>query len=59
MPSKNLLFGIGGIPRSTKGKSSVSEIERVRELSLDCMELEFVQGVRMGEKGARDVLELH
>lgn len=59
MPSKNILFGTGGISRSTKGKSSVSEIERVRELSLDCMELEFVQGVRMGEKGARDVLELH
>lgn len=58
MPSKNILFGTGGIPRSTKGKSSVSGIERVRELSLDCMELEFVQGVRMGEKGARDVLEV-
>lgn len=58
MPSKNILFGTGGISRSTKGKSSVSEIERVRELSLDCMELEFVQGVRMGEKGARDVLEV-
>ena len=58
MPSKNLLFGTGGIPRSTKGKSSFSGIERIRELSLDCMELEFVQGVRMGEKGARDVLEV-
>jgi len=58
MPSKNILFGTGGISRSTKGKSSVSEIERVRELSLDCMELEFVQGVRMGEKGARDVLKV-
>lgn len=58
MPSKNILFGTGGIPRSTKGKSSVSGIEQVRELSLDCMELEFVQGVRMGEKGARDVLEV-
>lgn len=58
MPSKNLLFGTGGIPRSTKGKSSVSGIERIRELSLDCMELEFVQGVRMGEKGARDILKV-
>ena len=58
MPSKNILFGTGGISRSTKGKSSVSGIKRIRELSLDCMELEFVQGVRMGEKGARDVLEV-
>jgi len=57
MASKNLLFGTGGIPRSTKGKSSISGIERVRELSLDCMELEFVQGVRMGEEGARNVLK--
>ena len=40
-----------------KEQSSISGIERIRELSLDCMELEFVQGVRMGEKGARNVLE--
>jgi len=57
MTSKNLLFGTGGIPRSTKGQSSILGIERIRELSLDCMELEFVQGVRMGEKGAQNVLE--
>ncbi len=57
MPSKYLLFGTGGIPRSTTGTSSVSGIKRIRELDLDCMELEFVQGVRMGEKGAKNVLE--
>ncbi len=57
MPSKQLLFGTGGIPRSTKGTSSISGIKRIRELGLDCMELEFVQGVRMGEKGAKNVLE--
>jgi deoxyribonuclease IV len=57
MPSRILLFGTGGIPRSTKGQSSISGIERIRELGLDCMELEFVQGVRMGEKGAQNVLE--
>lgn len=57
MISKNLLFGTGGTPRSTKGQSSISGIKRIRELSLDCMELEFVQGVRMGEKGAKNVLE--
>lgn len=52
-----LLFGTGGIPRSTKGKTSISGIERIKELTLDCMELEFVQGVRMGEKGAANVFE--
>lgn len=57
MPSKDLLFGTGGTPRSTKGQSSVSGIKRIRELGLDCMELEFVQGVRMSEKGAKNVLE--
>ena len=57
MPVKDLLFGTGGIPRSTKGTSSISGIKRIRELGLDCMELEFVQGVRMGEKGSKHVLE--
>jgi len=57
MPSKDLLFGTAGIPRSSKGTGSISGIKRIRELGLDCMELEFVQGVRMSEKGAKNVLE--
>jgi endonuclease IV len=57
MPPKKLLFGTAGIPESTKGNNSISGIERVRELNLDCMELEFVQGIRMSEKGARNVME--
>lgn len=57
MPSKHMLFGTGGIPRSTKGTSSISGIKRIRELGLDCIELEFVQGVRMSEKGAKNALE--
>lgn len=57
MSSKQLLFGTGGIPRSTKGTSSILGIKRIRELGLDCMELEFVQGVRMSENGAKNVLE--
>jgi len=57
MLSEKLLFGTAGVPRSTKASSSTAGIERVRELGLDCMELEFVQGVRMSEKGAGNVLE--
>jgi deoxyribonuclease IV len=57
MASKKLLFGTAGIPRSAKGNNSIAGIERLRELDLDCMELEFVQGVRMGETGAGNVLE--
>ncbi|MDV0446027.1 endonuclease 4 [Methanimicrococcus sp. At1] len=50
-----LLFGTAGVPVSSKGRSTVDGIARVRELGLDCMELEFVQGVRMGEKTAEEV----
>jgi deoxyribonuclease-4 len=57
MSSEKLIFGTAGVPRSTKSSNSIAGIERVRELELDCMELEFVQGVRMSEKGAENVLE--
>ncbi len=52
-----LLFGTGGTPHSAKTKSTISGIERIAELGLGCMEIEFVQGVRMGEAGARQVAE--
>ncbi|WNY24477.1 endonuclease 4 [Methanimicrococcus hongohii] len=50
-----LLFGTAGVPISSKKRSTVDGIARVRELGLDCMELEFVQGVKMGEKTAEEV----
>ena len=50
-----LLFGTAGVPVSSKGRSTIEGLSRVRELGLDCMELEFVQGVRMGEKTAEEV----
>ncbi len=52
-----LLFGTGGTPHSAKSSSSIDGITRLAELGLGCMELEFVQGVRMGEAGARLVAE--
>jgi len=55
---ENLLFGTAGTPLSSKGNDSISGIERVHELGLDCMELEFVRGVKMGEKTARSVREV-
>jgi len=51
----DLLFGPAGVPRSAKERSTESGIQRVAELGLTCMELEFVQGVRMGEKAALSV----
>ncbi|HEY78181.1 MAG TPA: TIM barrel protein [Dehalococcoidia bacterium] len=52
-----LLFGTAGAPHSSKTPTTVDGIIRVAELGLDCMEIEFVQGVRMGEAGARLVAE--
>jgi deoxyribonuclease-4 len=50
-----LLFGTAGTPLSTKDKSSVGGVRRIRELGLGCMEVEFVRGVRMGEGAAGEV----
>ncbi len=52
-----LLFGTGGIPHSSKTRSTLDGIRRIAELGLGCMEIEFVQGVKMGEAGARLVAE--
>jgi deoxyribonuclease-4 len=50
-----LLFGTGGTPHSAKTRSTVDGIRRIAELGLDCLEIEFVQGVKMGEASAREV----
>lgn len=52
---KQLLFGTAGAPLSSKKKGSIDGIKRVRELGLDCMELEFVRGVRMKEETATNI----
>ncbi len=52
-----LLFGTGGTPHSVKTASTIDGIKRIAELGLGCMEIEFVQGVKMGEAGARLVAE--
>lgn len=52
-----LFFGTGGTPHSSRTKSTIDGIKRIAELGLGCMEIEFVQGVKMGEAGARLVRE--
>jgi deoxyribonuclease-4 len=52
-----LLFGTGGTPHSSRTPSTIDGIKRIAELGLGCMEIEFVQGVKMGEAGARLVAE--
>jgi len=50
-----LIFGTAGVPNSAKQRSTVSGIERLNELGLGCLELEFVRGVKMGEAAAYEV----
>jgi len=53
-----LLFGTGGVPLSAASRSTEAGIERIAELGLDCMEVEFVQGVKMSPEVAVTVGEL-
>ncbi len=53
-----LLFGSAGVPRSVKNRSTDRGIRRIAELGLDCMELEFVRGIKMGESAARNIGKL-
>ncbi len=55
-----LLFGTAGIPLSAKGGGVPDGVEEIKRLGLDCMEVEFVHGVRMKKETAglvRDVSE--
>jgi len=52
---ERLLFGTGGTPHSARTRSTQSGIERIAELGLGCMEVEFVRGVKMGEQTAIQV----
>jgi deoxyribonuclease-4 len=53
-----LLFGTGGVPLSAESRSTEAGIERIAELGLGCMEVEFVQGVKMSSEVAVSVGEL-
>ena len=53
-----LLFGTGGVPLSAKSRSTEAGIERIAELGLGCMEVEFVQGVKMTPEVAASMGQL-
>jgi deoxyribonuclease-4 len=55
--SKRLLFGTAGVPLSTPALSTLAAIEYVKKLGLDCLEVEFVKGVKMGSDTAREIKE--
>ena len=54
----SLLFGTAGVPRSSPKKSTIEGLKHLKSLGLDCMELEFVQGVRMKPELARKVKKI-
>jgi deoxyribonuclease-4 len=53
-----MLFGTAGTPITAKERSTEAGIECVAELGLECMEVEFVYGVKMSEKAALSIGEL-
>jgi len=54
MPKK-LLFGTAGIPFSTKNRSTENGIKKIKELNLECMELEFVHSVNITKERCPEV----
>jgi len=56
--NNTLLFGTGGTPHSSKSESTAHGIERIAELGLGCMEVEFVYGANMNQAMARKVGEI-
>lgn len=55
---EKLLFGTAGVPVSAKKKTTEGGIERIHQLKLECMEIEFVKGVKMSEEKAKKVREV-
>ena len=53
--SRRLLFGTAGVPLSTPASSTLAAIDHVKKLGLDCLEVEFVKGTRMGNDTAREI----
>lgn len=53
-----LYFSVAGVPASSPKPETLSGLTRIKELGLDGMELEFVNGVRMQEKKAQEVKDL-
>jgi deoxyribonuclease-4 len=53
-----LQFGTAGIPISSPSRDSISGVKQVKELGLNCMEMEFVRGVKMGTQTANKVKKI-
>jgi len=49
-----IYLGPAGVPHSAKRKTTIDGIKTVKELGLNAMEVEFVQGVRMNRETAEE-----
>ena len=52
-----LLFGTAGVPQSTSLPSTLAGIRQITQLRLDCLEIEFVKGVKMGNDTGQKIKE--
>ncbi len=50
-----MLFGVAGVPHSSKGRSTIDGVKAIKKLGLDAMEVQFVRGVKMKEEKAKEV----
>lgn len=55
MSASNLFFGTAGIPKTTPVTSTLAGIQQITRLGLDCLEIEFVKGIKMGSDLAREI----
>lgn len=53
--SETLLFGTAGVPKTAAGTSTLAGIRHIAAVGLDCQEIEFVKGVKMGPDTADDI----
>ena len=54
-PVRKLLFGTAGVPDSSPQTSTLSALQHLVELRLDCLEMEFVRGVKIGSDTAAKI----
>ncbi len=50
-----LLFGTAGVPLSAPISTTLAAIEHVHKIGLDCLEVEFVKGIKMRSETAEEI----
>lgn len=53
--SRGLVFGTAGVPLSTPVSSTLAALDHLKRIGLDCLEIEFVKGVKMGSDTAGEI----